>query len=486
MITRAKIIIICGLLLLNGCKGVPMHPPLDLSTPKMTRNGLKIQDNPEDISHFMWWKKMHDPVLNQLIQEALKNNNQLEMAQANILQAQAKLKQARFAWLPTLGVSGNGFVGGGWDSSFNPEGALAQIPSLSKMGSIHFRGYYSGFVPSYSLNILANIHNNKFATASLAMQKATYLSTRLSIISQISGSYFMLLGQQAQLGEQAQLVRDLKHLRHLEFVRYQAGASDLSTVTSLDQQIVNNEASLSSIENSIAQVENAIALLLNQNPGTIKTHQSIQALSIQGLIPSCLTSGVLKNRPDIIMAGENLRMSGANLGLAYANFFPSISLTGLLGGASVELSHLLKLSTSFWIAQAMASMPILNGANYEQINVGKAGYTAAYFSYAQTVRAAFADVDNSLTNQQKINAILANKTTALAASKRSYRLCLARYNAGAKDAREIANAKLTVDYAVLDLNQAKMQQLDSIVEVYQALGGGSKANQSATPHLYKR
>lgn len=415
---------------------------------------------------------MHDPVLNQLIHDVLTHNNQLETAAANVLQAQAQLKQARFAWLPTLGVSGNGFVGGGWDSHVTQEGALAQSRILSKTGSIHFHGYYTGFVPSYSLNILANIHHNKFAKASLDLQKATYLSTRLSLISQITGSYFMLLGQRAQQREQSLLVHDLKRVRRLEYVRYQEGASDLSTVTTLDQQIVNHEASLRSIENSIAEVENAIALLLNHNPRAIPTHQAIQALSIDGLIPSSIPAGVLKNRPDIIMAGENLKMSGANIGLAYANFFPAISLTGLLGQASVDLSHLLTLSTGFWIAQAMASMPILNGANYEQINASKAGYSAAYFNYAQTVRAAFADVDNSLTNQQKMNAIYADKLKALKASKTLYALALARYNVGAKDYREVANAKLTVDYAALDVILSKMQQLDAIVGVYQALGGG--------------
>ena len=474
MTNALKIVVMISLLLLNGCKGISQHPAIDLSTPKMTRNGLPINNTPEDISHLMWWKKMHDPVLNHLIQAVLTNNNQLETAKANILQAQAQLKQARFAWLPTLSASGNGFVGGGWDSSFTPLGPLAQSPVLSKMGAMHFRGYYAGFVPSYSLNILANINNNKLAKASLDLQKATYLSTRLSLISQISGSYFMLLGQREQLYEQTELVRDLKTVHRLEWVRYKEGASDLSTITTLKEQIANNEASLASIENSIAQVENAIALLLNHNPSPIPTHQSIKSLSIRGLIPSSLSAGVLKNRPDIIMAGENLKISGANIGLAYANFFPAISLTGLLGQASVELSHLLKLSTGFWVAQAMASLPILNGANYEQINASKAGYTAAYFNYAQTVRAAFADVDNSLTNQQKMNAIYANKLKALNASKQLYALALARYQTGAKDYREVANAKLTVDYAQLDLNQAKMQQLDSLVSVYQALGGGYK------------
>ena len=476
-----RIVLNCWIFLFfGGCTALPPHSQSDLANLKTTRSGIKIIDNAADFSQILWWKKIHDPVLNHLIQESLKSSNQVKTAEANVLQAQAKLKQAHFAWLPTLGASGTGFVGGGWDSNFAPQGALARSPVLAKMGSIHFRGYYSGFVPSYSLNILENINNDKFAKASLNMQRAVYQSTRLSIISQMSGSYFMLLGQKRQLREQSQLVRDLKRARQLEFVRFKDGAGDLSVVTNLDQQIINSQASLSSIENSVSQVENAIQVLLNHNPGAVITDRDINTISVRGLIPANLPSAVLKNRPDIIMAEESLNMSGASVGLAYSKFFPAISLTGLLGGASVELSHLLKLSTGFWVAEAAASMPILNGSAYEQINASKAGYSAAYFTYVQTVKSVFADVDNSLTNQQKMNDIYSNKLKALRSAEKLRTLALAKYRAGAKDYRDVAYAQVNVDYAKLDLNLAKMQQLDSIVEVYQALAGGYASKVSST------
>lgn len=460
--------------LLVGCTAWSPHAPLELSSPKTTRSGLKIVSQSVDLSRVVWWKKMHDRALNDLIKQALVNNNQIETAKANVLQAQAAFKEAQFAWLPTLGASGNGLAGGGWDTQFTPQGVLAQSSTLSKLGSIHFRGYYAGFVPSYSLNILANINTNKFARASLNMQRAVYQSTRLSIISQTSGSYFMLLGQKEQLSEQSQLIHDLKTRRRLEWIRYKQGASDLSAVTEIDQQIANNEASLTSIENSIAQLENAIQVLINRNPGPIITHGHMKALSVRGLIPSNLPSEVLKNRPDIMMAQENLNMAESNIGTAYSNFFPTISLTGLLGGASLELSHLLTLSTGVWLAQAAASMPLLNGRYYEQIKGANAGYKAACFSYIQTLRLAFADVDNSLTHNQKLQDAYGHQLVALQASNRAYRLVLARYKAGATDYREVVNAKLNLDYAKLNLNLAKMQQLDSIVEVYQALAGGYK------------
>jgi len=111
---------------------------------------------------------------------------------------------------------------------------------------------------------------------------------------------------------------------------------------------------------------------------------------------------------------------------------------------------------------------------YQQIQAAKAGFAAAYFNYAQTVRSVFVDVDNSLTKQQESNKAYANQLNAFKASIRAYNLALERYKAGARDSREVVNAQINVDKAKLDLTLAKMQQLTNIVDVYQALGGGYK------------
>ncbi len=461
-----------SILLLVGCAALPPSMHKDITPPHQTRSGLKISNQARDLSQLKWWKKLHDPVLNQLITEALAHNNQIKTAQANILQAEASLKAAHFAWLPTLSVAANGFIGETVDTHFTPRGFLAQNPALAHMGNLHFKGYNSGFVPSYSLNILKNIYSDKLAQSTLTMQTAAYQSMRLSTISQISGAYFMLLGQREQCSLQIQLTHDLKKIRHLEFIRYHDGANDLSTVTQIDKQIANNKANLTSIKSSISQLENAIHILLNQNPGPIATQGKINRLSVDKLIPANVPSLVLKNRPDVVMAESNLKISLANLGIAYSQFFPSISLTSSIGGASLDLSHLLKLNTGLLVAEAAASMPLLNGVAYEQVNAAKASTQAAYFTYVQTLRTVFADVDDSLTNQQQKNEAYHDQLTALHAAQSTYNLAKARYDAGAKDQREVLNAKLTLDYAKLDANTAKMQQLDSVVEVYQALAGG--------------
>jgi multidrug efflux system outer membrane protein len=464
-----QLVLMLWIIFLGGCKSPSLYPLLDDQHPTQTRSGIKIIQDSHDVSDLLWWKKMHDPLLNGLIHEALASNNQIKSAQATILQAQAQLKQAQFSWLPTVSASGNGFVGGGFNGNVASEGPLT---GLSRAGDIHFRGYDAGFVPSYSLNILETMNNNKLALASLNIQKASYESTRLAIISQVSGTYFMLLGQKDQLREQRSLIKDIASLRKLEDVRFKKGASDISSVTRLDQQLVTNKANAASLENSIAQLENTLQLLRNHNPGSVIAPKKMRYLSIDCPIPDRLPSAVLKNRPDVIIAKEQLNQAEANLGLAYSNFFPTLSLTGLLGRASVELSHLLTLNTGIWVLQAAASLPVLNASAYAQIHAKKAGYSAVYFNYVQMMRSVFVDVDNKLTNYQKMKEFYRNKWQGYRASYRLYNLALVKYNTGSNDYRTLLTAKIDLSNAKMDLNLAKMQQLDSIVQVYQALAGG--------------
>ncbi|RUR12935.1 TolC family protein [Legionella sp. km772] len=443
------------------------------TTPPSKLRSLQInKGSTVNLAQVLWWKKIHDPVLNSLIAEALKNNNQILASQAKVLQAQAQLKASYNAWLPTVNASANGLLIKGWDTNLRPQGPLVTSPAVLAFNNIKINGEYSGFVPSYSLNLLENMNNNRLAKASLAMQQATHMALRLSIISQTTGAYFTLLGQKQQLREQENLIHDLKRLRHLEKVRYKDGASDYSALANIDQEIANNKASLSALQSSIRQVENSLQLLIDHAPGRITSQASLNKINIKNIIPSHIPAQVLVNRPDIIIAKENLISSDAHLGLAYAQFFPQISLTGLLGGSSVELVHLLRLTTGLGIVQIAAMMPIFNSALYQQIQAAKASVKAEYYNYIQTLRAALIDVDTSLTKHQKANEAYGHQLQAYKSAYRGYRILSARYRAGFQDRRAAMNAQIQVDQAKISLTQAKMEQLNTLVSAYQALAAG--------------
>ncbi|WP_058534340.1 TolC family protein [Legionella saoudiensis] len=466
-------IIICTLLimLLEGCcKNCGVNE--QITYPNSTRTGIRYMQNKAELNQIAWWKKINDPQLDHLIVQALQTNDSIKGSYATIEQAQAQLKAAQYAWIPTFDASASGFTGGTWNSHITPSSQLANNQFFAHFPRPRFRGYYAGFVPNYTVNVLNNISNIKVAKASLAIQQAQAQSTKLSIISQMSGTYFMLLSQREQLAVERALTRDLKKLRQLEQVRFQKGASDLETLTSIDQQLAQEETKIPQIEGIIAQSENTIQLLLNQNPGPVNTQRSLLALKVNHIIPKQLPSSVLKNRPDIMIATNNVKMSYAQIGVAYAEFFPTISLTGLVGNASVDLTNLLKISTNLWVTQAIASMKVLNPSAYQNIKSAKAGFKATYYNYLETLRAAFADVDDALTNEQKNKLAYLQTKRGYLAAKRSYALALAQYKSGARDYRNVVNAKINLERSKLSLIQEKAQLLDAIGQVYTAVAGG--------------
>ncbi|HCY38240.1 MAG: outer membrane protein multidrug efflux system [Pseudomonadota bacterium] len=450
------------------------HQP-NVEAPTTTRSGMAIESTNIDLSQMEWWKKVNDPVLNQLIILALSNNAQIQVAQGNIMQAQARLKAAEYSWIPTFSAVGGGFAGGSFLTNTTPQGGLANAIPGGGMSNSNFNGAFAGFVPSYSFNVFANISQTKLAQATLELQKAAYNATRLTVIGQVSGGYFNLLAQKRQLLLQQQLIDDAKELSRLEMIQVKNGAADMTVIAQYDQQIANYQAQIPPILNAISQTENAIQVLINQNPGPIVTNGSIDKLNIESIIPAYLPSSVLRNRPDIIQAEGNLRIANANIAVANSKFFPSVNITGFGGGMTAAFAQLLNLSTGFWTVAALASMPIIDVSSYEQVKAQKGSYYAAYYSYINTVKSAFQNVDDNLTNKQNMDKVYAETYKSYLAADEYYRLTKVQYNYGNSSMTNVLQAKQTLDNVNLSLLQAKASQLSAIVQVYQALAGGYAA-----------
>ncbi len=468
--------------LINGCSLLtPEYHKPTVAYMSSSRSGIKFITNPQDFSQVRWWDKFNDPVLNKLVSQALLNNNQVKIAQGNIMEAQAKFKVAQYSWLPTLNASGMGLYGNGFGTNFTPHGILSNVPSNS-MGNLNFSALEGGFVPTYTFNVFANINNSRIAKFSLELKKAEFNAIRISIISQVTGGYFMLLGQKKQLKLQQELIADLIKIYQLQQFKIKVGTSDYTPLTLLEQQLQEAKAKVPQIENSIAQSENALRVLLGKNPNSIIANRDIASYNLLHIIPVNLPSRVLKNRPDILMAEDNLKIANANIGLARSMFFPTITLTGDIGAVSLALSNLFSLSTGFWYAEAAANMPILNASNFEEIKVAKGGYFVAYYNYMQTVKTAFAEVDNNLTNYQKMNVIYLATQKATDAITKYYNLAQIKNQVGVKDHVSVLNAHLNVATELINLNQAKMEQLFSIVQVYQSLAVGYAVGELAFSH----
>ncbi len=455
----------CGLLG-PDYKQPKIEPPKTWNSNKSINIDANIQ-----LADTAWWAQFHDDMLNVLIKEALANNNNIQIAIGNIIQANAILRKIHMMWVPIINADIGGLTGqtSNYFSSINNP-ALKSI--ITNQGSTNFTTGYASLIPNYSINIFQIIKNQDVAKLNIQMQKAAKNAVRLSVISQVANSYFILLGLHKQLFLQKQMIADVKQISNFNEIKFKNGAISKVNVDISEELLNQLTAQVPTIENNIVETQNALLVLLNKNPATIITKSNFDNISTNKVIPINLPSTVLKTRPDIIAAEYQVQSSNASIGVATSAFFPKISLTSLLGAASYQLSSLFNGSSDFWALQIAAAMPLLNLGLYADIDKARGGYYSAYYNYIQTVKNAFSEVDNGLSKYQSTNKIFEDQLHALNAANKLYHLTLVQYKTGANSLSDTINYKINIDYNLLNINQTKIQQLNNIVNLYQVLGGG--------------
>lgn len=431
-----------------------------------------------NLSQTAWWQQFNDPTLNKLIVEALTNNNNIQIAIGNSLQAKATLSQVNMNWIPTIQLGAIGVAGQITNPGFsNTSGNPMMNYNASNQ---NFDGYATGFIPSYSLNIFNQVKQTEVAKLNVEMQKQAINATKLAVISQVSASYFNLLGLHKQLLIQKQLLTDAQELRKYTQIQYEHGSVSSANLGALDQYIASIQTKIPDLENNITQVENAIQVLTNKNPAKIMIHNTFDEISTQNIVPINLPSDVLKNRPDVAIAEYQLQIANGNIGVVTSMFFPSINLTGLLGQGSLKLTNLFTAGGDIWAGELAATMPFLNLGLYSQIDKAKAQYYSAYYNYLQTVRSAFANVDNALASHNNSDKMASIQQISYTKSLDLYNIAQTQYKKGAISYADTLALKLNMDYELAKSNQLKIQQLNNIVNLYQSMGGGYMAESSNT------
>ena len=477
-----QIILVAASGILTGCGllGPDYVKPQVNSPQKWSADDKNIHIESTNLAEVAWWKKFNDPQLNQLIESALQNNNNLQMAMGNIMQAQASLKKIQMGWLPTVSMGGVGFTGQSFNPGFQNTSSYPLANNISQNNPQNFDGYAAGFMPSYTLNVFELVKQNQIAKLSLEMQKQSANAVALGVIGQVAGSYFSLLGLHKQLQLQQELLADAKEMRKYNLIQYQNGSISDLNIEGIDQYIAGLEGNIPKIQNDITQTENALQVLTNNNPGKIKTNRDFDQVTTTEIVPVNLPSSVLKSRPDIVAAEYQLQIANANIGAVTSMFFPSISLTGMLGQGSMQLSNLFNAGADFWMGQLGAAMPLFNMGLYAEADKARGSYYTAYYNYIQTVRTAFSQVDNGLANHDSLDKVASQQNIALQKAQSLQKIANKQYTQGSVGFSDTLGFKLNVDYAKASLNQIKIQQLNSIVNLYQVLGGGYLAESQLT------
>lgn len=476
-----KITVVVLSIAMSGCAIFgPSYKKPDASAPDSFRSHDQLVkvDKIANLPDMVWWNKFNDPKLNELIVEALKNNNQIQMAIGSVIAAQGALEQIEMSWVPSFGIT-PGYAQSG---TLNPGTGVTN--NVNAVGTGYNSGYSVGVTPSYTANILQLYKAQQGAKATLEAQRATKDAMRLTIISQMATGYFTLVQQNYVLELQKQLVKDTLDQYTLAQGQYKEGYISLYALQTYQQNYEKAKAQVPIIENNIVASENAIKVLLNKNPGVVKTGVAFNKLPMDGIVPGNVPSVVLKQRPDVISAEDQLIAANANIGFATANFFPSISLTGMLGSAAPQLGQLFGAGTDFWTTSVAANFPILQLSYFGTIRQAKGQYYTAYYNYIFTVRNAFAQVDNALAAHQKYTDSYKEQKLFYDSAVLGFDLENQRFKDGLDSWVTALNNKITMDNAAITLANAKLSQLQTIVNLYQAMAGGYNVKNTEKPNKF--
>lgn len=412
-----------------------------------------------------WFDLFEDPVLKELVSTALEQNFDLRIATERVLQARAQLGITRSDLFPTLNADAQ-FVA-------NRGSSAGAIPFIAKGTNLDVSYTQAGFTLGWELDVWGRLRRLKESARAeyLATEEARHGVTT-TLISDVTGTYFLLreLDLELEIARKTRTVAE-DGLRLTQLRRTQGVATGLD-VSQAEQFLYTATAEIASIERAIAQTENALSLLLGNNPGDIPRGRALEDFT-PPQVPPGLPSTLLERRPDIREAEAILIAANARIGAARAQYFPQISLTGFLGGQSRSLSDLFTGPARFWNFAPGVVLPIFNaGRVRSNVRFTEAQQREMLLRYEKAIQNAFGEVSDSLIGYRKTVEQREQQQRLVNALRETQRLSTLRYRGGLDSYLQVLDADRNLFVGDLTLARLRQRELDSIVQLYRALGGG--------------
>ncbi len=422
-----------------------------------------------------WWNRFEDPALTKLIEEALKNNQDLDESLAKVDSAASKIGQARAALFPAINGTGStartsqSIDATNLDQSSFEQGLAKRATSSTQIG----------FGASWELDLWGKYRNSYTGLSDVLLStKVGYDALRLSVAGQVAQGYFTLLAFDMQLSTAKRTFESRKKALKIYEQRFKQGET-----TELDWLRAESEMELSraSMLNTIVErdaAEAALAVLIGRSPkeilyGDIGRGFNIEKMPSPPVPPAGLPSDLLLRRPDIRAAEYMVMAYNANIGVAIADMFPSISLTGNLGSMSSDIGRLFTGPAGLWSYGANVAMPILDfGRRWYAIEDAEALKRQSIAMYRKTVQVAFQDVRTAFSSQREADGIVKSVQKQVDNNRRALELARLQYDNGYADYLTVLDAERQLFSAELSLASAMSHRLNSVVRVCLALGGG--------------
>jgi multidrug efflux system outer membrane protein len=448
--------------LLSACKVGPNYVRPVVQTPATYRdlNGSpQLQTQTASFADLPWWQVFQDPQLQELIRTALKQNYDLQIATERINAARAQVAITRSQLFPQIGANPS-FVGG---KEYNEQSR-----------------YNFGLLTAdaaFQLDLFGKLRREtEAARAELLATADARQTVILTLVSDVASDYFTLLELDMQLQITNETIKTQQDSVKLTKLRMDHGVATKLDVLQAQQTLDTANATIPDLERQIGQEENAISILLGNYPGEIKRGKPLVEQPLPPEVPAGLTSSLLERRPDIREAEQQLIAANAEIGVAKAQLFPQISLTGSGGGAfgrSTAFSNLMTTHLGIWSYGAQVSQPIFTGGALRgNVHLSEAQYKQLLLAYQQAIHNAFGEASDAIIGYQELHEVRVRQEVTVADLQESVRLSNMRYKGGTTTYLEVLDGQRSLYSAELTLAQARGNEYQSLVQLYRSLGGG--------------
>jgi NodT family efflux transporter outer membrane factor (OMF) lipoprotein len=474
-------------LLLTGCMvGPKYHAPSPSATATappasykesptqfQDTDGWKVAQPQDAMLHGKWWEIYNDPELNALEDQLNINNQNIKQFFENFMEARTLVAEARSQLYPTVGVSLS-------YSASRTSTNLSNSPSANpgRVASIGSLPADVSWEPDLWGKVRNTIHEQQY---NAQLSAADLENEKLTEQASLAEFFYEIRGQDALQKLLNDTVEADKKALELARSRYETGVDDRISVVEAEATLQTVESQAINLGVARAQFEHAIAVLVGTNPSQFSIPVK-PLLTNPPPVPLGMPSALLERRPDIAAAERNMAAANAQIGIAYAAFYPSLNLSASYGQESSNFSHFFNFPSRFWSVGPTMSETIYDGGlRRATVNQFISTYNADVASYRQTVLTAFQQVEDSLASVRILSQQILRQDQAVNASEEALKLETARYETGVDPYLDVVTAQTTLLSNQQTLATLHVQEMTASVQLIEALGGGWDRTQLPTP-----
>jgi NodT family efflux transporter outer membrane factor (OMF) lipoprotein len=474
-------------LLLTGCMvGPKYHPPAPSATATappiaykesptqfQETDGWKVAQPQDAMLHGKWWEIYNDPELNALEDKLNIDNQNIKQFFENFMTARTLVAEAHSQLLPTVGTTLS--YQASQTSSNLTNSSNANTGKVSSIGSLPFD---VSWAPDLWGRVRNTIHEQQY---NAQLSEADLENERLLEQASLAAFFFEIRGQDALQQLLNDTVEADKKAVELARARYETGVDQRLSLVEAEATLQAVQSQAINLGVARAQFEHAIAVLVGANPSQFSIPVK-PLLTDAPAIPLGMPSALLERRPDVAAAERKLAAANAQIGIAYAAYYPTLTLSATYGYESSNFSHFFNLASKFWsVGPSMSETIYDGGLRRATVNQFITTYNADVATYRQTVLTAFQQVEDSLAAVRLLSQQILQQQQAVASSQEALKLEIARYETGVDPYLNVVTLQTTLLSNQETLASLHVQEMTSSVTLIEALGGGWDLSQLPTP-----